>query len=93
MEIVYIEIKLYASWIHSLKEKRSLVKRLISRVSNKFNVSVCESGDKDSHANIIICIASLASSKSQAYSISDNIVNFIEDETDAQIVDISREIR
>lgn len=42
MEILAIEIKLYAPWLHSLKEKRMVVKSILGKIKNKFNVSVSE---------------------------------------------------
>ena len=37
-----VEIKLYAAWISSLKEKRMLAKSLTAQLRHKFNVSVAE---------------------------------------------------
>lgn len=42
-------VKLYASWVHSLKEKRMVVKSIISKTRNKFNVSISEADAQDIH--------------------------------------------
>lgn len=42
-----IKFRLYD--IHSLKAKRSVVKSIISRLQNRFNISVAETGLNDSH--------------------------------------------
>ncbi|NDY71385.1 DUF503 domain-containing protein [Desulfobacter hydrogenophilus] len=42
-----IKFRLYD--VHSLKAKRSVVKSIISRLQNRFNISVAETGLNDSH--------------------------------------------
>ena len=88
MIVSIITVKLYASWIHSLKEKRKIVKSLIEKLRNKYNVSVIESDAQDIHQTIILSIAFLAGSSAVADSTSQNICNFIESNTDAEVVDI-----
>lgn len=87
------EIKLYAPWVYSLKEKRMVVKSIIAKTQNKFNVSIAEVGEQDTHQTIIIGVACVTGSVNQADSIIDNILGFIENNTEAQIIDIQREIR
>ena len=36
MMILSLKIKLHAPWVHSLKEKRMVVKSLLSKMRNKF---------------------------------------------------------
>ncbi len=50
-------IKLYAPWVHSLKEKRMAVKSLIQKIKNKFNVSICEADAQDIHQTIVLGLA------------------------------------
>lgn len=42
-------IKLYAPLVHSLKEKRMVVKSLINKAKSKFNVSISEVDAQDIH--------------------------------------------
>lgn len=93
MIIGTLEIKLYASWVHSLKEKRMIVKSLTAKIRNKFNVSVAEVKDQDIHQSIVIGLACVAGNIALADSIMDNVITFIEDNTEAEITDIQREIR
>jgi Uncharacterized protein conserved in bacteria len=86
-------IKLYAPWVHSLKEKRMEVKSLIAKAQNKFNISISEVDAQDVHQTIIIGIACVSSTVTLANSILDTVVSFIENTTEAEIVDIKREIR
>ena len=88
-----VEIKLYAPWISSLKEKRMIVKSLIARTRNKFNVSIAEIAEQDTHQTIILGVACATSSVSQADSIIDHVIALVESSTDAEIIKIDREMR
>ena len=87
------EIKLYAPWVYSLKEKRMIVKSLIARTRNKFNVSIAEIAEQDTHQTIVLGLACATGSVSQSDSIIDNVISLIESSTEAEITDIVREIR
>lgn len=93
MIIAAMTIRLHSPWVHSLKEKRMEVKRLLARVRNQFNVSAAEVGDQDIHQSIIIGIAVIAANSAQADSILDSVINFVEANSEAQIVSIDRERR
>ncbi|MCR1933815.1 DUF503 domain-containing protein [Clostridium tepidum] len=86
------KIYLYANWIHSLKEKRMIVKSVISKTKNKFNVSIAEVEMQDIHQNIVIGIACVSNSSKQADSIIQNVVNYIEGNTEAIVSKVETEI-
>lgn len=92
MRITVLQIKLYAPWVHSLKEKRMEVKSLTAKIRNKFNVSVAEVDEQDTHQTIVIGIAGIAANSSQSDSIADTVVSFVESNTEAEIVSVNREI-
>lgn len=93
MKVLTIEVKLYASWIQSLKEKRMVIKSLVAKLINKFHVSVAEIDAQDVHKTIVIGIAVIVDSQKRADQMEECIVNFIEDSTEAQILEIVSEIR
>lgn len=93
MVILVLTIDLYASWVHSLKEKRMEVKSLLSRLQNKFNVSAAEVAQQDMHQTIVIGIAAIAANTAQADSISESILQFVENATDAQLMHVQKELR
>ncbi|NFT49217.1 DUF503 domain-containing protein [Clostridium botulinum] len=86
------KIHLYANWVHSLKEKRMIAKSVISKTKNKFNVSIAEVEMQDAHQSIIIGIACVSNSTKQADSIIQNVVNYIEGNTEAIVQNIETEI-
>ena len=85
---VYLE----AEWVFSLKDKRMIVKSLVEKIRHKFNVSVAEVENNDIHKSIVIGIACVTNETSHADSIINNVINFIENNTDAVIVDVITEI-
>jgi uncharacterized protein YlxP (DUF503 family) len=93
MIIAVVTIRLYAPWVHSLKEKRMEVKSLLARVRSQFNVSAAEVSDQDIQQSITIGIAAIAANGAQADSILDNVIRFVEANSEAQIVSIDRERR
>ena len=42
MRVIVMKVSLKADWAHSLKEKRMVVKSIIAKLQNKFNISVGE---------------------------------------------------
>lgn len=66
MKVLTIEVKLYASWIESLKEKRMVVKSLVAKLVNKSHVSVAEIDAQDVHKTIVIGIAVIVDSQKKA---------------------------
>ncbi|WP_411680928.1 DUF503 domain-containing protein [Clostridium thailandense] len=86
------KLYLFANWVHSLKEKRMIVKSIIDKTKNKFNVSIAEIEDQDLHQSIVIGIACVSTDKRHADSIIQNVINFIEDNTDAVLQSIETEI-
>lgn len=93
MQIAAMTFRLHAPWVHSLKEKRMVVKSLIARLQNRFHVSVAEIDAQDTHQIIVIGVAAIVPFNAIADSLMDEISGFIETNTDAEILDEKREIR
>lgn len=93
MKVAVLKIRLYAPWVHSLKEKRMVVKSILAKIRNKYHVSVAEVEDQDVHQSIVIGVASIVPHNAQADGVMDEIVHFVEQNTEAEIVSEEREIR
>ena len=65
MRVLNLKITLRASWVHSLKEKRMVVKSIVQRLKNKFNVSVGEDHEQDIHQIIVIGISAVCGDQKQ----------------------------
>ena len=93
MNIAAMTFRLRAPWVHSLKEKRMIVKSLIARLQNKFHVSAAEIDEQDTHQIIAIGVAAVVPHNAMADSLMDEISQFVEDNTEAEILEETREIR
>ena len=85
--------RLHAPWVHSLKEKRMIVKSIIAKLQNKFHVSASEIDEQDIHQIIVIGVAFIVPHNALADSIMDEISVFVEENTEAEILDEMREMR
>lgn len=93
MKIATIKFKLHAPWVHSLKEKRMIVNSLVAKLQNKFHASVAEIDEQDTHQIIVIGVAAIVPHNAMADSLMDSISEFVEINTEAEIIDEEREIR
>lgn len=93
MNIAVITFRLRALWVHSLKEKRMIVKSLVAKLQNKFHVSAAEIDEQDVHQIIVIGIAAIVPHNAMADSLMDEISEFMELNTEAEILEEIREIR
>lgn len=92
MVIAALKLRLHFPWVHSLKEKRMEVKSLCAKARNKFNISAAEIDEQDIHQIAVLGFVGIAGDKAQADSIIDNILNFVETNTEGEIVAVEREI-
>ena len=93
MRIAVMTFRLRAEWVHSLKEKRMIVKSLIAKLQNRYHVSAAEVDEQDTHQIIVIGVAAIVPHKAMADSLMDDISLFVEENTEAEIVNEEREIR
>lgn len=93
MKIAVMTFRLRGSWIHSLKEKRMVVKSLLAKLQNKFHVSAAEIDEQDTHQIIVIGVAAIVPYNAFADSLMEEISLFVEENAEAELIDEQREIR
>ncbi|MCL1810496.1 MAG: DUF503 domain-containing protein [Clostridiales bacterium] len=86
-----MKLTLYAPWVHSLKEKRMVAKSICGKAAAKFNISISEVENQDLHQTLTIGIACVTTDASHCASILDNVLRFIESNTEAAVVKIEKE--
>ncbi len=64
--------------IHSLKEKRKIVKSLVEKSRSRFNVAVAEVADQDAHHKTAIGIAVVGNDGRVLNSLLDRIIDFMD---------------
>ena len=91
MLVGIVKIRIYEPWVQSLKEKRIIVNSICSRAKNKFNISIAEVEDQDLHKSIVLAFACITTDKAHGDQIIDRIINFIEGNTEGEIILIERD--
>ena len=93
MRIAAMTFRLHAPWVHSLKEKRMVVKSLITQLQNRFHVSAAEIDEQDTHQIIVIGVAAFVPHTAIADSLMEKISQFVESASEAEVWEETREIR
>jgi hypothetical protein len=76
----------------SLKEKRSVVKSIVSRIQNQFNISIAEVGANDIHGRAEIGFAMVGNDQRVINSKMDKVLNMAEELHLAEVIDTEMEI-
>jgi len=74
------------SYVHSLKEKRSIVNSIKAKVKNRFNVSVIEAEELDNHKSIVLGLSAVSSSKDIAAETIKKVADFILSNFDIELI-------
>ena len=81
-------ITLYLHGVHSLKEKRSIVKSVLARLRNEFNVSAAEVDAQDAHGRAVLGVACVSSSSAYARGQLEAVVRWVEEHRpDVTVID------
>ena len=72
---------------HSLKEKRCILKSLVTRVKNRFNVSIAEVDAQDKWQLSTVVAAHVGNSRPHANQLLDHVLQFAESVKQIEVVD------
>ncbi|MDZ4768773.1 MAG: DUF503 domain-containing protein [Chloroflexota bacterium] len=93
IRIALCTLELELSGVETLKDKRSVIKPLLKRLHDTFNVSTAEIDRHDIPDSSVIAFAIVTTATSHAHSSVSTILNWIEKHApDAEIVDQTIEI-
>lgn len=73
-----LTVELHLPEVHSLKEKRGIIKSLLSRVTKTFNVSAAEVGFQDMWQSSAIAITTVTNTTVHAHQVVSNVLEWIE---------------
>jgi len=76
----------------SLKGKRRVVRRIVDRTRNHFNVAVAEVESLDDHRRAVLGFAVVSNEGAHANSMLDSIASFAGSQTEALVLDRSLEL-
>jgi uncharacterized protein YlxP (DUF503 family) len=86
-------ITLYLPGINSLKEKRSIIKSVLARLRNEFNVSTAEVDAQNAHGRAVIGVACVSGSSDYARGQLDAVIRWIEEHRpDVSVIDYEIEL-
>lgn len=92
MFVGILKITLFLSEPQSLKDKRRIVKSLIEKLKNKFNMAVAETGKLDSWNYCELGLVCLSNDAGHTDSMMSTAVNFIENQGTVEVTDIQTEV-
>jgi uncharacterized protein len=91
--IGFCEIELYLPGVTSLKEKRGIIKSMLAKMRNQFNIANAEVGKLDSWQSSTIAITTVSNSTSHCNEMLQTVVKWIESRyPDAMITKQNTEI-
>lgn len=91
MVTVILTIQLALPGVNSLKEKRHIIKSLITHIRNNFNVSVAEIAENDILRRATIGVAVVSNSNSFGHQVVSKAVNWVEKIPEVIILDYQTE--
>lgn len=91
MVIGLLTLKIHFPEAGSLKGKRHILRSLMDRLKNRFNVSIAEVGDRDLWQSSILGVAHVNTDRREADSTLTTLLNLLDEENDLQVVDVSTE--
>lgn len=77
---------------NSLKSKRSVVKSIIEKSKNRFNISIAEVGDNDKWQRSIIAISTISNEQKIVEETFEKVINFFDSYSEIEIISIKREL-
>lgn len=86
MRVAICVLELYIPGVNSLKAKRQVIKSLVQRMRNKFNVSITETGNQDLWQRVELGMAVVCHNGAGADSIMEKIFTFLELENGIDII-------
>ena len=92
MVVGVCQISLSLPGVTSLKAKRSIVRKVLDRTANRFNVSVAEVGQQDAHRQALLGFAVVSGDRRHANSMLDSIAEFVEGSAEAVVLGRSMEL-
>lgn len=78
--------------IHSLKEKRSLVRPIVAELRRRFEVSAAETGDQDLHRRCELAVAVVASTHAHAVAVLDGCERLLAGRPEVELLGVRRRV-
>src|SRR5262245_27333349 len=83
-----LEFDLLLGDVHSLKQKRSIVRPLVSAIARKWPVSVAECGYQDLHRRTLIGVAVVSSAGAHCDEVLSSIEDLVVDHPEVEVLSV-----
>ncbi len=87
-----LTVELYVTDATTLKDKRQVVKSLIDRISDRFNVSIAEVGHLNSCRRALLAAAAVGNETAHVSRLTDAVLRFIEADPRAAVAHAEVEV-
>lgn len=77
---------------NSLKSKRSVIKSIINKSKNRFNISIAEVGENDKWQKSVIAFSTISNDKKIVEESMEKVIDFFDSYSEIEILNITREI-
>lgn len=84
--------EIYIFNANSLKSKRSVVKSIIEKSKNRFNIPIAEVGENDKWQKSIIAFSTISNDQRLVEETIEKVINFFDSYSEIEIINIKREI-
>lgn len=92
MWVGWIECDLLLGDVHSLKEKRSVVRPIVAELRRKFAIAAAETGSLDLYRRAAIGGSVVAADKTHATDVLDSVERFIAGRPEIELLSVHRHI-
>lgn len=86
MFIASLELDIHIPWAKSLKEKRMVLNSIKGKVKHRFNVGISEVDYKDLHQKSRLGIVTVAGDKNGANKVINEVLDYIYDNFEVEII-------
>lgn len=93
MWIGWLEFDLLLGDVHSLKQKRSVVRPIVAELQRRFSVSAAETGSMDLHRRAGIGVALVAADRAHVVKVLDAAERLVAERPEIELLSARRDLR
>lgn len=93
MWIGWLEFDLLLGDVHSLKQKRSVVRPIVAELQRRFSVSAAETGSMDLHRRAGIGVAVVAADRAHVVTVLDAAERLVAGRPEIELLSVRRDLR
>ncbi|HXF83391.1 MAG TPA: DUF503 domain-containing protein [bacterium] len=93
MVVAVLRVELSLPGSHSLKDKRRVVKSLLDRLHNEFNVSAAEVAYQENHRHAALAVGCVSGQAAHANAVLSRVLDVVQREAELVITGVEMEMR